>query len=333
MRDVTIKQLRLLSAAARGGSFTAAAAACHVTPPAVTMQMRQLEADAGLPLFDRNGRKFSLTAAGREVLAAAEQIEVVLGDCTAGLAALKSLTGGRVTVGVVSTAKYFAPQMLAAFARRNPGVDMDLVIGNREDTVAAFKNGRLDVAVMGQPPEGIEVESALIGDHPQVVIAPPDHRLGKRSSIAPQEIAGETLLVRETGSGTRSVAESFLAKHGVKARIGMEIGSNETIKQAVMAGLGIAFISAHTIATEIQDGRLVALDIVGLPEIRRWFVVRLAAKRMMPAARALHDFLVTEGRRFLPDVVARRRIRRPAAPPQRMAEGLTSRAPKPKTTR
>ena len=318
MRNATIKQLRLFRAAARGGSFAAAAAACHVTPPAVTMQMHQLEADVGLPLFERNGRSLTLTVAGREVLAAAERIEVVVADCAAGLAALKSLASGRVTVGVVSTAKYFAPQMLAAFARTHPGIDIELVIGNREDTVGAFKSGRLDVAIMGRPPQDVEVESTLIGEHPQVIIAPPDHPLAARRSIAPQELASETILMREAGSGTRSLAEGFLAKHGIKPRIGMEIGSNETIKQAVMAGLGIAFISAHTIAAEISDGRLAVLDVVGLPEMRQWFVVCLAAKRLMPAARALRDFLLAKGRSFLPHVEQRRQRRDPAAPPRRI---------------
>jgi DNA-binding transcriptional LysR family regulator len=300
MRNITVKQLRLLTAAARGGSFAAAAEACHVTPPAVTMQMRQLEDDVGLPLFERDGRGLRLTAAGKEILAAAERIDAILADCAAGLAGLKSLAGGRVAVGVVSTAKYFAPQMLAAFARTHPGIDIELVIGNREDTITAFQSGRLDVAVMGRPPEGVEVESALIGDHPQVIIAPPEHPLAKRRAIPPRDIAGETLLMREMGSGTRLLAERFLEQHSIKPRIGMEIGSNETIKQAVIAGLGIAFISGHTIASEIQDGRLAVLDVAGLPEVRHWFVVRPAAKRLMPAAGALRDFLVAEGERFLP---------------------------------
>jgi len=308
MRNVTIKQLRLLRAAAHGGSLAAAAEECHVTPSAVTMQMHQLEAVVGLPLIERHGRRLTLTAAGREVFAAAERIETVLADCTAGLAALKTLASGRVTVGVVSTAKYFAPQMLAAFARAHPDVDMELIIGNREDTIAAFQSGRFDVAIMGRPPEGVQVESALIGDHPQVIIAPPGHPLAKKRSISPREIAKQTILMREVGSGTRLLAEKFLAEHGIKPRIGMEIGSNETIKQAVMAGLGIAFISAHTIAVEIGDGRLAILDVVGLPDIRQWFVVRPAAKRMMPAARSLRDFLVTEGRRFLPTVKQHRQV-------------------------
>jgi DNA-binding transcriptional LysR family regulator len=308
--NITVKQLRLLTAATRGGSFAAAATACHVTPPAVTMQMQQLEADVGLPLFERNGRAFRLTDAGREILACAEKVEAALADCDAGLAAMKSLASGRVAVGVVSTAKYFAPQMLGAFARAHPGIDIELVIGNREDTIAAFKTGRLDVAVMGRPPEGVEVESALIGDHPQVIIAPPNHPLAKRRAIPPKDIAGETLLMRETGSGTRQSAERFLAKHHIKPRIGMEIGSNETIKQAVIAGLGIAFISAHTIASEVEDGRLMILDIAGLPEIRHWFVVRPAAKRLMPSASVLRDFLVAEGQKFLPNIGRPRRARK-----------------------
>jgi LysR family transcriptional regulator, low CO2-responsive transcriptional regulator len=154
----------------------------------------------------------------------------------------------------------------------------------------------------GPSSRSVRVESALIGDHPQVIIAPPDHILANKRSISPREIAKQTILMREVGSGTRLLAEKFLAQHGIEPRIGMEIGSNETIKQAVMAGLGIAFISAHTIAAEICDGRLAILDVVGLPDVRQWFVVRPAAKRMMPAARSLRDFLVAEGRRFLPSV-------------------------------
>jgi LysR family transcriptional regulator for metE and metH len=310
MRNATLKQFRLLAAAARGGSFAAAANACHVTPPAVTMQMQQLEADAGLPLFERHGQAFGLTAAGREVLAAAERIHAVLADCDAGLAALKSLASGSVAVGIVSTAKYVAPQMLAAFARTHPDIEIKLVIGNREETIAAFKAGRLDFAIMGRPPEDVAVHSVTIGAHPQVVIAAPDHRLAKRRAISPGALARETVLMREAGSGTRLMAERYLASHNVKPRIGMEISSNETIKQAVMAGLGIAFISAHTIAAEIEDGRLIMLNIVGLPEMRRWFVVRLAAKRLMPAADALHHFLISEGQKFLPNLAGSRTARR-----------------------
>lgn len=307
MRNITLKQFRLLTAAARGGSFVAAAEACHLSPPAVTMQMRQLEEEAGIALFERRGRSFALTEAGREVLAAAERIDAVLADLGAGLAAMKSLKSGRVTVGAVSTAKYFVPRMLAAFARIHPEIDIELIIGNRRETIAAFMDGRFDIAVMGRTPEDVEVESALIGDNPHVMIAPPGYRLAGKKRISPAELAGETMLMRETGSGTRVLAERFFAQAGIAPRIGMEIGSNETIKQAVIAGLGIAFLSAHTIEAEIVDGRLTVLDVVGLPEVRHWFVVRPAVKRLMPAAGALRDFLMAKGRELLPDVEGARR--------------------------
>ncbi len=300
MRDPTLKQFRLLAAAAHGGSFVAAAQACHLTPPAVTMQMRQLEEEAGIALFERHGREFSLTQAGREVLAAAERVEAVLGDLSAGLAALKSLKAGRVTVGAVSTAKYFVPRMLAAFSKIHPEIEIELIIGNRAETIAAFRDARFDIAVMGRPPEGVEVESVPIGDNPHVMIAPPSHALAGRHQIAPARLADETVLVRENGSGTRMLMENFFSSAGVTPRIGMAISSNETIKQAVIAGLGIAFLSAHTIEAEVADGRLVVLDVAGLPEVRQWFVVRPASKRLMPAARALRDFLTTEGSRLLP---------------------------------
>jgi DNA-binding transcriptional LysR family regulator len=307
MRNITLKHLRLVESAARLGSFTAAAEANHVTPPAVTMQMRQLEDEVGLPLFDRDGRGLTPTAAGQEVLLAARKVEAVLTECLEALVALKSLDGGRVTVGVVSTAKYFAPRMLAAFAKKHPKIELQLVVGNRREVVAQFEAGLFDVCVMGRPPETCEIESDRIGPHPHVIVAPPDHPLAKKRHLGPAVLAGETFLVREIGSGTRTLMEGFFAHAGVQPVIGMEIGSNETIKQAVMAGLGLAFISGHTIAAELADGRLVVLDVSGLPLERTWYVVRLAARRLMPAARALRDFLVADGGTFLPKMPAPRR--------------------------
>lgn len=300
MRNLTLKHLRLMSSAARLGSFAAAAEANSVTPPAVTMQIRQLEDDIGLPLFDRTPRGLEATAAGQEILLAAQRIESVLDECREALLAFQTLDAGRVTVGVVSTAKYFAPRMVAAFSRMHPKVELKLVVGNRRDIMERFESGACDLCIMGRPPETTEVESHLLGPHPYVVVAPLDHPLAGRGGLTPRALAAETFLVRELGSGTRLVMETFFKKAKAKPVIGMEIGSNETIKQAVIAGLGLTFISAHTVAAEIHDGRLVTLDVEGLPILRNWFVVRPAAKRLMPATRSLRDFLIAEGSSFLP---------------------------------
>lgn len=300
MRNITLKHLRFAASAARLGSFAAAAEANNVTPPAVTMQIRQFEDEIGLPLFERTPRGLEPTPAGQEVLLAAQKIENALDECRGALLAFQSLDAGRVAVGVVSTAKYFAPRMLAAFSRLHPKIDVKLVVGNRQYIMERFEAGVCDLCVMGRPPQKAEVESHLLGPHPYFFVAPPDHPLAHRTNIAPSALADEIFLVRELGSGTRLLMEGFFSRAGITPIIGMEIGSNETIKQAVMAGLGLTFISAHTCAAEVHEHRLVVLDVVGLPMVRNWFVVRLAAKRLMPATRSLRDFLIAEGASFLP---------------------------------
>lgn len=300
MPRVTLKQLRALDAAVRTGTITAAAQSLSVTPPAITMQMRLLEEIAGLPLVERRDSGLRPTDAGRAVLDAAHRCEAALESCAEELAALKGAGGGRVAVGVVSTAKYFAPRALAAFATAHPGVEMRLSVGNRGETIAALQDYELDFAVMGRPPDSFEVEQAVIGDHPHIIVVPPDHPMANLRSIAISDLAGETFLLREEGSGTRLLMQRLFAEVGLTPTTGMEIGSNETIKQAVMAGLGIALISAHTVAPELHDGRIAMLDVEGLPVMRQWFVVRRRNKQLLPASQALWDFLAASGAGFLP---------------------------------
>lgn len=301
MRNATLKQLRALAAIIDTGTVTAAAKRLHVTPPAVTMQVQLLEEHLGLPLLDRAGDHFQPSAAGREVLAAVVRVERALADCGAALDAMKGLKAGLVSVGLVSTAKYFVPNALGAFARTHPGIDIALVVGNREEIIAALASDAIDLAIMGRPPLDMEVDKNPIGEHPHVMIAPVDHPLlGRR--LKPGVLAESVFLSREPGSGTRNLMERFFREAGVEPRIGMEIGSNETIKQAVMAGLGLSFISAHTVAAEIADGRLAVLDVEGLPVIREWFVVKRSAKRLTPPAAALTEFLGRRGSEFLPDI-------------------------------
>lgn len=300
LHHATIRQLRGFEATARTGSITAAAQELGLTPSAVSLQLKQIAELAGMELLERGPEGFHPTEAGLELLHAADSIELALAECDERLNALRGIEGGTVRVGVVSTAKYFAPRALAAFLRDHPSVDLRLTVGNRGETIEALSALQIDFAVMGRPPRHFDVEQAIIGPHPHVVIAPPDHPLANRHNISTADLAAETFLLREPGSGTRLLMERLLTTAGVTPGRGAEIGSNETIKQAVMAGLGIALISAHTVSTEIADGRLAVLDIVGLPIIRQWYIVRHADKRLLPAAQALWDFLAVSGAEFLP---------------------------------
>jgi DNA-binding transcriptional LysR family regulator len=301
-KQLTIRQLRALAAVQAAGSITAAAHQLHLTQPAVTLQLRNLQALAGLPLIQRTGDGIRLTDAGREVRLLSDRIEAALLDCEQSLDMIAGRSSGRVSIGAVSTAKYFVPFAIAAFSKRFPKIDVTLQIGNREDIRDALRGYDLDIAVMGQPPADIEVEMRLLGKHPHIIVAAAGHPLARKRKLAAGDLADETFITREPGSGTRMLMEQFFQRTGLKARIGMEMDSNETIKQAVMAGLGVAFISGHTVATEIADGRLVALNIVGLPVVRQWFVVYRSDREHLPPALALANFLSSESSRLLPKV-------------------------------
>jgi LysR family transcriptional regulator for metE and metH len=325
----SLRRLRALTALVERGSVSAAAETLHVTPPAVSLQLRQLEDDVGLPLVERTRTGVHPTEAGREILAAAERIELALQECAAALDALKGMHGA-VAVGVISTAKYFMPRALATFAKQHPSVEMRIMVGNREEMLAALAGFELDLAITGRPPEEFATDQAVIGDHPHVVIAAPDHPLASARGIPLASIAAETFLLREAGSGTRALVRRLFDGAGVEPRVAMQIGSNESIKQTVMAGLGVALISAHTIAVEIADRRLVVLDVEGLPVVRQWYVIKRREKRLLPVAQALWTFLAEEGGRFLPAAAARAPAkRRPPASADLSSAGSSSRRGRP----
>ncbi len=300
-RQITFAQLQTLIAITEAGSLVAAAEALNMTPAALTARVKGLEEAVGVTLFARTPSGLRLNAAGEVALGHISTIERAVTSMLEAMEDLRSGRGGRLSVAVVSTAKYFAPRLIAAFVAEHPKLELKFLIGNRDETMALLRAQDADVALAGRPPADLAVEKALIGPHPYVIIAPPNHRLAGRPGLKREALAGEAFLFREAGSGTRSLFDYFLGDTAVRqAQPGIELGSNETIKQAVMAGLGVALISAHTIAAEIADGRLVTLDIEGLPITRQWYVVHRADRPLSPAARAFQDFARRRGAEFLP---------------------------------
>jgi len=300
MKDVTLRQLRFLTEVVRTGSLAAAAERLHLTGPAVAQQLRLLERSVGLALLERGPGGQRPTEVGRLLVDASIRIDTELAVCAETLAALRSAAAGHVALGAVSTAKYFAPHVLASFQRTHPGVRITLRIGNRDEVLSWLEDFEIDLAVMGRPPGGLDVEQEVFGDHPYVVIAPPSHPLAGHGDLPFEQVAAETFLVRERGSGTRIHLDSLFTAAGLEPTAGMELASNETIKQATMAGLGVALISAHTIAAEVQGGRLAVLDVRGLPIRRHWLVVRMCRRAVSPATRALWDFVVAQAGGQLP---------------------------------
>lgn len=299
MRNVTVRQLQIFLSAAHHRSFSQASRELHLTQPGVSMQIRQLEGSAGLPLFERVGKKLQLTQAGEEMQYYGQQIVSALRAAEDSFASLRGLRGGRLNIAVVSTAKYFAPKLLAAFAERNPGVEVRLSVNNREAVVAQLGANEIDLAIMGTPPQALDAVTLPFSDHPLVIIAAPSHPLAARRRISLKTIEQETFLVREPGSGTRSAMERFFGSHQVTPRIGMEMNSNETIKQAVMAGMGLAFLSRHTVGLEMAAGVLKVLPVEGLPVVRQWNLVHRREKRLPPASEAFKRFMLEDGARLM----------------------------------
>ncbi|TSE29231.1 LysR substrate-binding domain-containing protein [Tepidimonas charontis] len=299
VRNATFRQLRVFVEVARHLSFARAAESLHLTPPAVTMQIKELEGHVGLPLFERQGRRVALTTAGEYLLVYARKVLATLKDAEDVAARLQRLETGTLTIGMLGTAQYFLPALLAEFTREHPGLDVRLVLGNREQLVQMLRNADVDIAVMGRPPSELNVRAEPFGAHPHVFVAPTDHPLLRIGHPTVQSLLPYGFIVREHGSGTRALFQAFFERHHEEPRIAMVLASNEAIKQAVMAGLGLGLLSLHTLQLELEHGLIARLDVEGTPIVRAWHVVHTLAKLLSPAAEAFRYFVLERGEGFL----------------------------------
>ncbi|MES2354294.1 MAG: LysR substrate-binding domain-containing protein [Pseudomonadota bacterium] len=299
MKGVTLQQLRVFTTVAKHLAFGKAADELCVTQPAVSMQIRELERAVGLPLFDREGRRVSLTTPGEYFLVYARRILATLKDAEDAMARMGGIEYGRLTVGLVSTAKYFLPRLIGQFLIEHPGIDLQLAVGNRKTLVEMIQRNEVDLAVMGRPPRELSTRVEPFAPHPSVIIVSSDHPLNNHERLSPAVLVNERFIVREEGSGTRAAMEKFFRGHNLRPAYAMEISSNEAIKHAVAANLGISFLSIHTLKLELQAGMLKILDVEGMPVVGCWHVVHALSKTLSPAAEALRYYLIEHGERFL----------------------------------
>jgi LysR family transcriptional regulator, low CO2-responsive transcriptional regulator len=301
---VTLRQLRVFETVARRGSFTRAAEELHLAQPTVSVQVKQLADAVRLPLFEQMGKKIFLTEAGRQLYATCRQLFEVWSQFEMTLADLKGMKQGRLRLAVVTTAKYFVPRLLGPFLKRFPGIEVALEVANRNSVVERLVANDDDLYIMGVPPQGLDVETHPFLDNPLVVLARSDHLLAREKRIAFSRLLNEPLVLRERGSGTRTVVERYFADHGYDLRARMELGSNEAIKQAVAGGLGITIMSLHALTLEPMHGQLVVLDVEGFPIERSWFVVYPRGKQLSVVARTFFEYLKTEGSQLAASALA-----------------------------
>ncbi|RYH07730.1 LysR family transcriptional regulator [Tropicimonas sp. IMCC6043] len=302
--QMTLRQLRALKSVGALHKVTAAAEALNLTAPAIHNQLKNLEDIIGAPLLERESKdRAVLTLHGQALVRAYEEIQATFDRTLAEIDALDRGLSGSVRLGVVSTAKYFAPRIIALLAREMPEVDVQLEIGNRGEVVEAMAHGAYDLCVMGRPPREPLVDAVPVGPHPHVIIARPDHPLAGRTGLKPSDLAGDRFVIREPGSGSRMLAERFLVDvtDGLPVAT-IAMSSNETIKQSVLQNLGIAVISAHTVAYELAVGRLVVLDVKGMPINRTWYLTGSPDRVRSPAVERVRDWLLANAHRYLPDL-------------------------------
>jgi DNA-binding transcriptional LysR family regulator len=312
VKNATLRQLRVFESAARHLSVTRAAEELHLTPPAVSIQIRLLEGHANAMLFERTGRRLRLTHAGEEALARAREILGLVRDAEEAIASLGSVEGGVLDVGVINAGDYFFPWLVAAFRERHPGMGLRLTVANRDELLALLTDHRVDLAVMSYPPTQPDFSVLRFAPHPHVIVAPPSHPLVRRRSVSLEVVAREPLITREPGSATHLAMDQAFAEARIAPRVDMEIASNETIKQAVAAGFGLGFLSAHAVQLELELGRLAIVPVKGFPVMRLWYVVQVRGRRLPRVAEAFREFLVADGERLIRKremPVAHRRIR------------------------
>ncbi len=291
----TIRQLQVFEAVARNLSFTKAAEELHLTQPAVSMQIKQLESSINLPLFEQVGKKIYLTEPGRVLLGHSERVSECLSAARNELNDMLGTDGGRLRIGIVSTVNYFAARLLAEFTGAFPGVQITLDVTNRREILQKLEHNDPDIVLMGKPPADLDVVAEPFKRNPLIVIAAPTHPLAQRKRLSPSDLDGLSFVTREVGSGTRNAMERFFSDHDIAPGRTMEMTGNEAIKQSVEAGIGLAVVSRHTVELELDVGRLVELPVKGFPINRKWYIVHRVGKRLSPTVKEFRKFVLEHG--------------------------------------
>lgn len=301
-KNSTLRQLRIFILSAEYQSFARAAEILGLSQPAISMQIRKLSDMAGVDLFEKCGREVKISPAGRAFLPYARQVIETLKSASDELNALKQARLGKIKLGMVTTTQYFSPYLITQFSKKHPDIKLDITIANRKSIIHKLEVNEIELAIMGRTPQRLNVIEKQFYKHPYVIIAPSDHRLAGKKKITPSELSEEHFLVREKGSGTRLIADHFFAEHQLTPPHLQEFSNNESIKQGVIAGMGLAVISAYTIHLERNSNLITIIDVQSMPQIRAWLILHLDSKILSPAAIAFKEFMVEEAPKHMSNI-------------------------------
>ncbi|MGH8633485.1 MAG: LysR substrate-binding domain-containing protein [Burkholderiales bacterium] len=301
LKHGTLPQLRVFEASARLGSFARAAEELHMAQPTASVQIKKLSETVGFPLFEQVGKRIYLTDAGQRVYTGCNDVFRAFSSLEETLAEMRGLDSGHLQLAATSTAKYFAPRLLGAFIQRYPGVETSLQIHNRSTLIERLGNNEDDLYMFAEPPDQQEVMVQAILPNPLVVFARSDHPLAGEKGVTLARLAEEPFLMREPGSGTRMVTLKLFEQHGLAPKVRMELSTNEAIREAILAGLGVSILSRYTLGLEPEQTKLICLDVEGFPLESHWHFVYPVGKQLSVAARAFMDFARIEAKSLVRD--------------------------------
>jgi DNA-binding transcriptional LysR family regulator len=286
----TLHQLDVFASVAKNKSITKAAKELFMSQPAVSIQVKKLQEHFDIDLIEVIGKQLYLTDAGVELYNSQKKIKNELKSLEMALDELKGVMKGKLSIVVVSTAKYFMPYILGKFRNELPQVQISLKVTDRNEVTSQLKENTCDLAVYSQLPEGIVLEQIEFLSNPLVLAASPDHQLADKKNIQWKDLEKYDFLIRETGSGTRLVMERLLNEENIDPEMVMELSTNEAVKQAIMAGIGISLVSRYSLLNEEKMGKISVLDVKGLPYVNNWKLVYPKGKKLSPVARSFIDF-------------------------------------------
>lgn len=305
IKNATFRQLQVFESIARNGSFTAAATELHLTQPTISVQIKKLSDNVGMPLFEIMGKKVHLTAVGQQLLKTCHTVFKELNEFEMTLSNIKGIKEGTLKLSGVTTVEYFAPRILGDFCRKYPGIKVSLEVTNRARVIKRIQDNMDDLYICGPIKEEIGIDDTLFLQNPLVILAAPDHRLVGQKNITIEELADEQFLMREPGCGTYLALDKLLGERKIQFKSHMELGSNEAIKQAVMSGLGISMLSLYALAHEIKSGEIAVLDVIGFPYMDEWHVISPKGKKLSIVAQAFYDYLLSEGRELVQSLLVK----------------------------
>jgi len=293
--NITIRQLKVFREVARLQSFTRASKVLHLTQPAVSMQIKQLEEAVGLKLFEKQGRQISLTDAGDEIRLLSDSVLQQIDETQDHLQQIASGDQGKLRLAVATTVASVATRLMARFNEQHPAMSLHFTVTNREGLIQLLQNNETDIVIMGKPPEDLQLDTQELMANPLVIIAPPSHPLcesGKPVSL--NTLFQQDFILREPSSGTRQAIERFMNTRGRTLHSSIEMNSNDAITQSVAEGLGLGIVSVHTVTNELKQGRLKLIDATGFPLHRSWYMVQRKGKRLSPLSERFKSYIIEQ---------------------------------------